>query len=373
MARPVLPKPEAVLPSIAAIIESGQLTKGENLRLFEEEAASYLGVDQCVAVSSCTSGLMLCLQAVARKLGAGDSRKVALPGFTFLAGATAVSWAGLEPLFVEVNSETMNICPSHLEKVLDKEKPAAVMGVHCFGNPASIQELEHLCSSREIPLLFDAAHAFGSSTQGEKIGGQAWCQVFSLTPTKMVVAGEGGVVATNDTTLARDLRVGREYGNDGNYDTVFPGLNARMSEFHAILARESLRLLDQVVKQRNEVACRLLGALSEVPGLTFQTIAESGHTTYKDFTLVIDEKEFGLDRDRVADLLLEEGIPTRKYFSPPCHKHQAFRHLEKRELPITEKLSKECLSIPLLSLDTVSGIADTFKKLHHHAEELRRL
>ena len=287
MASPKLPQPDSLFPDFRQILESGQLTKGRHLQRFEERSKEYLGVSECVGVSSCTSGLMLVLQALKRRQPSETPARIAVPSFTFLASITALVWAGFEPVFVDVDPESMNICQKDLERVLKEEEVSGVLAVHCFGNPVPVEPILELCRPHKIPLLFDAAHGFGSLYQGRKLGGQGWCQVYSLTPTKMVVAGEGGLVATEDRDLAAELRVAREYGNDGSYDTAFPGINARLSELHACIAWNSLQMLEDVVAHRNRVACALTGALGEIPGLGFQRITPECRTTYKDFTITI--------------------------------------------------------------------------------------
>jgi dTDP-4-amino-4,6-dideoxygalactose transaminase len=370
MARPRLPSPNDVLPTIEKIISTGQLTKGSELAGFEEESAAYVGVSNAIGVSSCTSGLMLCLQALRRRHSGLSKPKIAVPSFTFLASITALVWAGFEPVFVEVDPNSMNICLEDLEQVLKTHDVAAVLAVHCFGNPVPLAEIEAICNSAGVRLMFDAAHGFGSIHRDRKVGRGGWCQVFSLTPTKMVVAGEGGIVCTDDAELAEELRVGREYGNDGSYDTVFSGLNARLSEMHSCLARASLAMLEEVVAHRNEVALAMREELSKIPGLGFQEITPESRTTYKDFTVVVDPEKFGIGRDRLVEALMAEGIPTRKYFSPPCHQHQAFKVFSQRPLPRTEMLAESCLSLPLLELETVVPLASALAKIHAHHREL---
>ena len=370
MASPRLPQPETVLPSLEKMIRTGQLTKGSELQSFEEESARYVGVRHAVGVSSCTSGLMLCLQALHRRLTKKEKPKIAVPSFTFLASVTALIWAGFEPVFVEVDPGSMNICLEDLEKVLEGERVSGVMPVHCFGNPVRLEQAEEICQRAGVPLMFDAAHGFGSIHRGVHVGKGAWCQVFSLTPTKMVVAGEGGLICTDDDELASELRVGREYGNDGRYDTVFAGLNARLSEMHACLARASLGMLEDVVSHRNQVAKALRQALERVPGIGFQKITDDSRTTFKDFTIVIDPSEFGLNRDATAAALLAEGVPSRKYFAPPCHRHQAFETFSDRPLPQTDFLADRCLSLPLLELDTVEPLSGALHKIQLNSDQI---
>jgi dTDP-4-amino-4,6-dideoxygalactose transaminase len=370
MAAPRLPDWEAVRPGFERIISSGQLTKGSELDSFEQECAAYLQVADCVGVSSCTSGLMLVLQVLRRRLGAQvDRPRVAVPSYTFMASVAAMLWAGFEPEFVEVDPASMNICPQDLERALQGKDVVAALAVHCFGNPVP-SSVEEVCRQAGVPLIFDAAHGFGSLYEGKPVGGAGWCQVYSLTPTKMVVAGEGGVVASNDPALARELRIAREYGNDGSYDSLLPGLNARLSELHCALARESLKMLEEVVAFRNKAACQLYGALSSIAGLSFQTITPQARTTYKDFTVVVDPELFGCSRDAMAWALACEGVPSRAYFHPACHTHTAYRAFSRRPLPRTEQLSERCLSIPLLGGHTVQPMAAALARIQSHAAEV---
>ncbi len=369
MASPRLPSPETLLPRFEAIVRSGALTKGRELEAFESECRDYLGVKHCVAVSSCTSGLMLVMQALRHGLGDLVKRpKIAVPSFTFMASLSAMVWAGFEPVFIEVDEATMLLDLDDLKSVLERTEVAAVMGVHCFGNPVPTDRIEAICEAAKVPLIFDAAHGFGSQYSGIPVGQAGWSQVFSLTPTKMVVAGEGGIIATDDAKLADALRIGREYGNDGNYDSVFAGLNARLSELHCVLGRESLAMLDEVVAERNRSACALTGALKEIPGISFQSITPDSRTTYKDFTIVVDPDIFGCERDDLAWALAAEGVPSRAYFSPPCHRHTAYQSYQTRPLSATDRLASRCLSIPLLSPCTANPLAEAFSKVHQNAK-----
>jgi dTDP-4-amino-4,6-dideoxygalactose transaminase len=194
-----------------------------------------------------------------------------------------------------------------------------------------------------------------------------------MTPTKVLVAGEGGLVATNDTNLAAELRIGRNYGNPGDYDTQFAGLNARMSEFHAATALESLEMLDESLGRRREIAALYVSLLGEVPGLETQQVAVTDESTYKDFTLSVDPDEFGLTRSQLARALRAEGIETRKYFDPPLHRQTAYRHEDVPELSVTNLVSSRVLSLPIypdLSDDTVSRVAEIVHHLHVRADEV---
>lgn len=372
MARPRLPDPGGLLPRLQDILSTGHLTKGLELEAFERECAHYIGVRHCVGVSSCTSGLMLVFQALRRERAAGLPRpRIAVPSFTFMASVSAMIWAGFEPEFVDVDEASMNLCLEDLGEALKSEDVVAALGVHCFGNPVPTEKAEAVCAAAGVPMIYDAAHGFGSLYRGKPVGQGGWCQVYSLTPTKMVVAGEGGMVATDDDDLERFLRIAREYGNDGSYDSVVAGLNARLSEMHCALGRESLKMLEEVVAFRNQAACQTYGALKGIPGVSFQSITPESRTTYKDFTIVIDPEIFGCSRDAMAWALGIEGIPSRAYFWPPCHRHSAYRQFSRRALPRTERLATRCLSIPLLGGDTVPPIGEALAKIQLHARDVQ--
>src|SRR2546423_1153323 len=239
------------------------LTKGRNVREYEEEVAEHLGVRHAVAVSSCTSGLML----VYRSMSAGE---IIVPSFTFMATVSAVIWAGHRPVFADVQLSTMNLDPDVLEAAMTPQT-RAIVAVHNFGNPADIGRLEDVADRHHLKLLFDSAHGFGASYEGRAVGGQGGAQVFSTSPTKLVISGEGGIVATNDRDLADFVRVGREYGMSGGYDSLFPGICARMPELSAIVGRRSLQGLAAAVARRNEVAADYRRRLGHLPGIGFQS------------------------------------------------------------------------------------------------------
>lgn len=363
IARPKLPEFSAMAEKFEEIYRTGMLTKGKHGRALEDRAAEYLQVKHVVSVSSCTSGLMLTLKCL------GIKGKVLVPSFTFMASLSSMVWAGLEPRFVEVDYQTGNIDVADMAAVCDDEV-GAIMGVHVFGNPAPMQALAELADERGIPLLFDAAHAFGSRYRGQPVGGQAGVQVFSMTPTKMVVAGEGGLIATNDSDLAERLCIGREYGNDGNYGSLFAGLNARLSEAHSITAFHSLDLLEDLVAERNRLVGLYRDGLADVPGINFQKIHPEDRSTYKDFSITFEPEQFGLSRDRIADALAAENIQSRKYFYPACHLHEAYKQFADRPLPVTERLSNNVLSLPLYCEEVTAGVVAALRRIQHHAAAL---
>ena len=368
-ARPSRPPIEEVMRRLEPSYESGLLTNGPLVAELEDRIAERLGVRHVVAVSSCTSGLMLVLQALTEGRG-----RVVMPSFTFSATAHAATWNGCTPVFAECSRETLQLDLGHAATLL--EGATALVATHISGAPCNPRGVTELAAAFGVPVLFDAAHALGAVAAGTPIGGFGSAEVFSLTPTKVLVAGEGGLVATNDEALAERLRIGRDYGNPGNYDTQFAGLNARMSEFHAAMALESLRRFGGLLERRRYIAALYRSHLEEIPGIGFQEIPAGDVSTFKDLTITVDPEQFGLTRDGLAHALKAEGIDTRKYFDPPVHRQLAYSHLDAGELPTTDEVAGSVLSLPMfpdLRNEHVERVADRIGALHAHAAELDEL
>lgn len=365
-ARPLVPPLERVTSRLRPSYERGILTNGPLVAELETRAAEYLQVDHVVAVSSCTNGLILSLQALAA------SGPVVLPSFTFSASAHAVVWNALEPRFVECDANTFQIDVDDASRQL--EDVGAVMATHVFGAPCAVEQVERLGESADIPVLFDAAHAFGAVRAGRLLGSNGDAEIFSLSPTKILIAGEGGLVATNREDVAEHVRLGRDYGNPGDYDTRFAGLNARLSELHAALALESLEDIEVHLEHRRALAAAYRSALASVPGIVPQHVDTSDVSTYKDFTIAIDEEEFGMPRDVVVRALEAEGVDTRCYFDPPVHRQRAYSSRRPETLPMTDRVSSRVVSLPIFAeLDPVAVdvITERLASFHLAAVEVR--
>ena len=369
IAKPVLPEFEELTEGLSEILQSGILSKGPYRSEFEEKIAEHLGVKHALAVSSCTAGLMLTYQAL------GLTGDVVVPSFTFMATVSALRWAGLRPIFADVDASTTNLDPSAAEAALT-HGAQAIVAVHNFGNPSDIEELELIAQKYQVRLIFDSAHAFGSLYKGRAVGPQGDAHVFSLSPTKLLVAGEGGIVATNDDDIAESVRIGREFGNCGDYDSVVPGINARMPEFNALLGRHGLRHLESSALHRNYIADFYRARLGNLPGIGFQKVRDGNRSSYKDFSVMIDAEAFGLTRDELDAALTAENIETRKYYDPPVHRQRAYQRFAPPELqlPNTDLLASSVLSLPIWShmdVSVASGVCLAIEKAHEFADAVR--
>ncbi|MFG2824699.1 DegT/DnrJ/EryC1/StrS family aminotransferase [Kitasatospora sp. NPDC048365] len=366
-----VPGREELLARLGSVLDSGMLTNGPTVRELEQRAAELIGVEHVVAVSNCTAGLMLVLQAA----GVGDGGSVVMPGFSFSATAHAARWAGGTPLFAEARVEDITLDPADAEaKLKAADRPVALMATHVYGTPCRTEELQRIADAAGVPLVYDAAHGLGSSRKGVPVGNFGLAEVFSMSPTKVAVAGEGGLVATRDADLAATIRTGRDYGNPGDYDTLFHGLNARMSELHAAVGLAWLADLPQRVAHRGSLVAAFASAVAGLPGLRLALPEEGDVSTFKDLTLILDADAFGLTNRQLADALKAEGIDTRRYFHPPLQRQKSYAYLGQAEsLPVTDRLAESVLTVPLwthMDTATVRRIADAVVRIQPHAEQL---
>lgn len=366
--RPVLPEFLEVADGVQSILATGMITKGENLRTFEKAVREHLGVKHAIAVSSCTSGLMLTYR------GLGLTGDVVVPSFTFMATVSALVWSGLRPVYADVDPQTTNLDPAAAEAAITPQT-SAIVAVHNFGNPAEIDALQEIATRHGLKLIFDAAHGFGALYQGVPVGRQADAHVFSLSPTKLLIAGEGGIVATNNDDLAASILMGREYGNSGNYDSAFAGLNARMPEFNALVGLRSLEHLEEAAQTRNQSVEMFQEILGILPGVGFQAVRPGNRCSYKDLSVTFDPGKFGLTRDELALALTAENIDTRKYYEPPAHRQSAYHHFYSGQpLPNTEMLASNSLSFPMWSnmeTEVVSGICAAVQRIYQNRAAVR--
>lgn len=337
---PTLPDFDDIKEGTRKILESRMVTASENVRNFENEIKEYTGAKNAAAVSACTTGLLISMRTLDLK------GEVIMPSFTFMASGHALLWNNLRPRFVDIDPQTFNISPAEVEKAVTKDT-CAILGLHIFGNPAEVRALEKTAEEHNLKLIFDSAHALGSESGGKKIGTFGDCEVFSLSPTKTVTACEGGLVLTKHDDLHSKIVMARDYGKTADYDSVILGLNARMAEFNALIAINSLRMLERSIERRNRIADIYRKRLEKLPGISFQEIKSGNRSTFKDFAITIDHETFLLTRNQLRAVLEAENIEVRTYFDPPLHRQTLYKTNEK--LPVTDAIASSILCLPLYS------------------------
>ena len=343
--RPTLPDFAEVEAAFRGIWASGMLTNHAHVRELEALVADYCGVEHCVATANCTSGLILTVKAMGLTQG-----EIILPSFTFAATGHAIVWNGCEPVFVDSEYETFNIDPEAVRAAITP-RTVAICAVHVFGLPANMTALEAIAEEHGLPLYCDAAQALGATHNGRRAGGLGHAEVFCMSPTKVVTAGEGGLITTNDGELATRLRQMRDYGKgpDG-YDMRFIGLNARQSEFHAAVGAATVRHSDEYIGHRRSMISHYQDALRDLTGIRFQEVPEGSTASGNYMVMKVRAGESKLDRDELYDALFARGIQAKKYFYPSLHLHEAYgpwRDKYEGKVPVAERLSKEGIALPL--------------------------
>jgi dTDP-4-amino-4,6-dideoxygalactose transaminase/glycosyltransferase involved in cell wall biosynthesis len=302
---------------------------------FEQRVADAAGARHGVAVCNATAGLELAARAL------DLTGEVVMPAFTFVAGAHAMQWLGLSPVFCDVDPRTHNLDPARVEAAITP-RTTAILAVHVWGRPCPVDALGALARRRGLRLVYDAAHAFGCSAGRRGIGGFGDATVFSFHATKFVNAGEGGAIVTDDDALAARLRLMRGFGFT-DYDTVSSlGINAKMSELAAAMGLTSLDAMDDFVtvnRRNHEAYARQLDGL---PGLSLVRYDAADRPNYQYVVLEVDEAAAGLSRDELLQVLHAERVLARRYFYPGVHRMEPYRTLQPdagRALPATERLA----------------------------------
>lgn len=346
--RPTLPALHDVVKVLGPSWQSGVVTTAAVVRRFEAEVTNITGAAHAVGLSSCTAGLMLIPQALGLQRGA----EVIVPSFTFAATAQALLWNGLVPVFCDCVPGTLTLDPEDVERNLSA-KTAAICGVYTYGLPPDVDELLGIGQRRSVPVYFDSAQGLGAVYRGVRAGGFGACEVFSLSPTKVVTAVEGGVVTTNDAAVAARLRAMRDYGKDPDRgeDMVHLGLSARMPEFSAAVALLSLGRIDMLVKARLDLITAYRERLGRLPGCSVQTFPTDRRSSGNYFVLFVSDTA-RMRRDEVYDGLKKAGVQTKRYFYPPVHIQTIFQQFPMRvsaRLTNTIRAAGEGLALPLYS------------------------
>lgn len=354
---------------IAALIDeslqTGSLTLGPHTRALEADFAARHEAPHAVAVSSGTSALEIVLRA----LGAAG-RDVVVPANTFYATAGAVVHAGGTPRFADVDAGTLALNADTVEAALTPETVGVVI-VHIGGliSP-DVVAIRELCDRRGLFLLEDAAHAHGCSLDGRFAGSFGVAGTFSFYPTKVITAGEGGMIVTADERLRDEALVYRDQGKAGflGGEHIRLGYAWRISEVHAAIASVHLRRLDEFISRRSATARYYDQALADVAGVTPLRLAPGGVSNYYKYIAILDRD---LDRAELKKQMRELGVSmSGEVYATPLHREPVFAHLGTGPLPVAEDLCARHVCLPLHSDMTESEAEQVVAALHDVVDSL---
>jgi dTDP-4-amino-4,6-dideoxygalactose transaminase len=370
--RPNIPDKQILIRRIEDLLDSKWLTNdGPYLQQFEKRIAELVGVRNCIATCNGTVALEILARA------AGLKGEVILPSFTFIATAHSLKWVGVQPVFCDIESETQNLDPDKLERLITN-RTTAIMGVHLWGRPCNIDRLVQIALKHKLQIFFDASHAFGCSYQGRMIGSFGNAEVFSFHATKFLNTFEGGAIVTNDDQLADQIRLMRSFGF-ADYDSVVSiGTNGKMNEVCAAMGMSCLDEMEHFIAANQRNYERYREALPKVPGLSMIHYDGSEKNNFQYVVLEIEEEAIGLSRDEILSILWKENILARRYFYPGCHKMEPYRSLfpnASERLPITEQAAKQVLCLPTgtaIGVDDVTKVCEVLTCIVHNADEIGR-
>ncbi|MCI0391799.1 MAG: DegT/DnrJ/EryC1/StrS family aminotransferase [Acidobacteria bacterium] len=346
-----------VLAALEAVCESTRFAQGPITAEFERAFAGYCGVKHCVGVNSGASALHLAMRCL--DVGPGD--EVITVPMTFIATASAISYAGARPVFVDIDPERRTMDPLKLEAAINRQTKA-ILPVHLHGQPADLGAILRIADRHGVPIVEDAAQAHGALYSGRRVGQFGLVGCFSFYPGKNLGAyGEGGALVTNDDGIAARARALRDHGQSRRYYHDEIGYNYRMDSFQAAILNLKLKRLDGWNASRLQQALRYSELLTGLP-IKLPTFYQDSKAVWHCYVVECDR------RDEVRSGLLEAGIETGIHYPVPIHLQRAYSFLGHRPgaFTISEEFSDRCLSLPIypeLSEAQIQAVAKALQKV----------
>lgn len=352
---PIVGKEEIAV--VISILQNGALTSaanqgGKHVQNFEKSVTSFVKSKYAIAVNSGTAALQAALYALDIKNG----DEVLVPSFTFVATANAVVSTGAKPVFVDVLKENFTMDPDDLEKKITK-KTRAIIPVHLYGNMADVDRLAEISKKYNLPIIEDSAQSLGSKYKGKHSGTFFEMGCYSMYPAKVMTAGEGGFIVTNNKKLRDKLLMIRNHGMVHGYDTKMFGLNFRLPEISAAIATVQMKKLPNFLKIRKQNAELLSKLLSDLK-VTLPHQRKNENVNWYLYTIAIEK------RDNLLKKLNKKGIGAASYYPTPVHKTPFYKLNTK--LPITDWASLHVLSLPIhpkVTQKNIEFIAKTIRDI----------
>jgi len=333
---------------------------GPLLKEFEQRIADITGTKYAIAVCNATAGIELASKALELK------GEVILPSYTFVATAHALQWQGITPVFADLDPATHNIDPAKIEEVITPQT-TGIVGVHVWGRACNTETIEAIAARHNLKVMYDASHGFGCSIGGRMLGTFGECEVFSFHATKFINCFEGGVVTTNNDSLADKMRLMRNFGFVDYDKVVYLGINGKMNEVCAAMGLTNLEAMDDIVaiNRRNYLA--YCDGLRSMPGVSVIRYEPKEKNNYQYVVIEVDPDVCPRNRDEIVEALHAENVIARKYFWPGCHRMEPYCTTQPNDwkrLPETERVSAQVIVLPTgqtVSEDTVTQVCKIIK------------
>lgn len=346
---------------ISQVIKSNSFILGTEVQRFEKKIANFFNTKHAIGVNSGTAALIHALKPL--ELKAND--EVICPAFSFIATAEVIIRSGARPIFADINPKNFNIDPYSLKKQISKNTKA-IIPVHLFGQMANISEINKIAQIQNIKIIEDAAQSFGALYDGKKAGTLGYAACLSFFPTKILGAfGDGGMIITNNDSLAKTARMMRAHGinkrQDLYYDHKIIGSASRLDEIQAAILLVKLKYINENLKHRCNIAKLYNNMLQNVGDIILPHIDKNAKHVFEAYVIKTQYQK------ELKNFLAENGFETYIHYPIPLHYFKVFKYLgyNKGDFPIAEQTAKQVLSLPInefLSLDKIIEISKLIKK-----------
>jgi dTDP-4-amino-4,6-dideoxygalactose transaminase len=341
--QPFLPPLEEFQPYLAQIWANKILTNGGPFhQQLEGALCDYLGVKHLALCANATMGLVMALQA----LEIAD--EVITTPYSFVATANSLLWNGLQPVFVDIDPQTLNIDPEKIKSAITP-RTKAILAVHCYGNPCTVEAIEAIAAEHKLKVIYDAAHAFGVKHRGQSVLHHGDLSVVSFHATKVFNTFEGGAIVCPDLATKQHIDHLKNFGFINETTVVASGINGKMSEFNAALGLLQLKHVERALSQRQAVDLAYRQALEDVPGLSCLQKPANAQSNHAYFPVLVDES-YPLSRDELHQKFNDHNIFTRRYFYPLISNFPMYKNMPSANpanLPFATSAAEKVLCLPI--------------------------
>ena len=359
---PLFPPLEEFIPYLEDIWERKWLTNnGHYHKELEKALAEYLGVEYISLFTNGTIPIMIALQAL-RITG-----EVITTPYSFVATTHSLWWNGIKPVFVDIDPKTCNLAPDRIEAAITP-RTTAIMPVHVYGNPCDTEKIQAIADKYGLKVIYDAAHAFGVTVNGESILNAGDMSTLSFHATKTYNTIEGGALICHDEKTKQRVDYLKNFGFAGETTVVAPGINGKMDEVRAAYGLLELKYVDAAIEKRKQVAIQYRECLKDIPGISCLHDIPGVRHNYSYFPIFVDEKEYGMSRDELYQKMKDNNIYGRRYFYPLISEFATYRGLDsasKQNLPVSHKIADSVICLPMhheISENDIYKIIDCIKK-----------
>lgn len=349
---------------VAQALSEGWISSaGPYVEQFEHDFAAYSGVKHAISVNTGTAALHIALLAA----GIGEGDEVIVPAFTMASSWMAIMYTGAKPVFVDVDPEIYTLDPRQIESAITN-KTKAIMPVHIYGHPADMDPILAIAHKHQLIVVEDAAEAHGATYKNKLTGTIGDINAFSFYANKIITTGEGGMIATNNDSLAGLARRLKDLAHSPTKRFIHDelGYNYRMTSMQAALGIGQLKHIDKFISSKQHMAKLYSEGLSDIPGLTLPEAKDWATHVYWMYAILIDKDKFGMGKDELRAKLFSKGVDTRDFFYPPSAQPILQGQTLKGQFPVTEHIAACGLYLP-------SGLALTDTQINQVCQIIRSL